>query len=477
MAATEPAKLVESYFPKAPIDIKINDLAQEPTPLRIIKFQKYLQQCAINIPIKGNTLGLLGAVISDTDYKSVNNNVSWAPPTTPGPTPTMTPAPAAATTTTTATRSTDATATAAAAAATETNGILQFQQATRDHEKLSNTWTHYQGALTALRNLIINNIDEEYIAEHNNTLTGFRLVSPATLLDHIKINHGDVEPRQLKENELALDAPWDASTPIVTLYKRIEDCKLFAEAGDEPLSDKKILRAALLAIEATGLYNLACDNWAEKATATKTWTNFKIFFSKESKKVKHHTTGSLGMQDATANALLQLNDAFAQQQQQILQLSNDCQPFGDITNVDTPTDTPNDHTINNITDQTIELKALKEQVQALMNAFSSNDGSNNNKDHNNRNNGSGNSYKNNKNKNDENIAPSRSRRATKAADARAQGYDKEGYAITYCHTHGTSRNLTHTSCSCMYPGDLHKKMATLSNKMGGSSNVNQKAPT
>ena len=390
----------------------------------------------------------------------------------------MPPAPAA-TTTTTATRSTtateDATAIAAAAAATETNRILQFQQATRDHEKVINTWTHYQGALTALRNLIINNIDEDYIAEHNNTLTGFRLVSPAILLDHIKVNYGDVEPMQLKENEAALDAPWDASTPIVTLYKRIEDCKLFAEAGDEPLSDKKILRAALLAIEATGLYNLACDTWTEKATATKTWTNFKIYFSKESKKVKHHTTGSLGMQDATANALLQLNDAFTQQQQQILQLSSERQPLGELPIISE--DNINTDSINNITDQTIELKALKEQVQALMASIGSNNSSDSNDSNNKRNNhsnGSGNSYKNN---DSNNQAPSRSRRATKSADDRAQGYDKEGYAITYCHTHGTSRNLTHTSCSCKYPGDVHKKMATLSNKMGGSNNVNQKAPT
>jgi hypothetical protein len=131
----------------------------------------------------------------------------------------MPPAPAAATTMT-ATRSTTATKDAtAAAAATETNRLLQFQQATRDHEKLINTWTHYQGAQTALRNLIINNIDEDYIVEHNNVLTGFHLVSPATLLDHIKVNYGDVEPMQLKENEAALDAPWDAATPIVTLYK------------------------------------------------------------------------------------------------------------------------------------------------------------------------------------------------------------------------------------------------------------------
>ena len=42
---------------------------------------------------------------------------------------------------------------------------------------------------------------------------------------HIKINYGEVKPRQLRENEAALKAPWDASTPIVTLYKRIEDCQ------------------------------------------------------------------------------------------------------------------------------------------------------------------------------------------------------------------------------------------------------------
>ena len=90
--------------------------------------------------------------------------------------------------TTTATRS------ATEATAGEIKRILTFQQEMRNHEKEVNAWTIHQGALTALRNLIINNIDEEYIAEHYNALTGFRLVTPATLLDHIKDNYGDVEP-------------------------------------------------------------------------------------------------------------------------------------------------------------------------------------------------------------------------------------------------------------------------------------------
>ena len=133
-------------------------------------------------------------MIQITIAKSINNNVSWAPPTTPGSTPTM-PPPITAVAATTTTRSVaeNAAAVAASAAANETNRILQFQQSTRDYEKVLNTWTYYQSALTALRNLIVNNIDEDYIAEHNNALTGFRLVTPATLLNHIKINYGEVE--------------------------------------------------------------------------------------------------------------------------------------------------------------------------------------------------------------------------------------------------------------------------------------------
>jgi hypothetical protein len=449
MASAEATKSVEAHFPKAPIDIKINDLGQEPTPLRIIKFQKYIQQCAINIPIKGETLGLLGAVISPTDYQTVSNNRLWTAPTTPGTAPTM---PPATTTAQTATRSTTDTA---AATAGETNRILTFQQEMRNHEKEVNTWTIHQAALTALRNLIINNIDEEYIAEHCNALTGFRLVTPATLLDHIKDNYGDVEPMQLKENEKTLEAPWDPSTPVATLYKRIEDCKLFAEAGDEPIPDKKVLRAALLAIESTGLYNLACDTWMEKPTATKTWANFKLFFSKESKKVKHHTTGSLGMQDATANALLELNDAFTTQQQQIQELANNRQPLAEL---------PIQEQINNImppTEHANELQILKEQVQSLLAAVSI------------KNKSTGNSYE---DSDEENQPPARqNRKPTKEYDIRAQGYDKAGFALTYCHTHGISRNLNHGSCNCKYPAKGHKKAATLSNKLGGSTKVCQKS--
>ena len=46
----------------------------------------------------------------------------------------------------------------------------------------------------------------------------------------------------------------------------------------------------------------------------------------------------MGMQDATANALLQLNDEFVKQQQQIQKLSSARQPLGEL-----PINTPQQH--------------------------------------------------------------------------------------------------------------------------------------
>ena len=62
----------------------------EPMPLRIIKFQKYLQQCAINVPTNGDSLGLLGIVLANADYKSVSNNHKWFAPNNPDTAPVLT---------------------------------------------------------------------------------------------------------------------------------------------------------------------------------------------------------------------------------------------------------------------------------------------------------------------------------------------------------------------------------------------------
>ena len=96
---------------------------------------------------------------------------------------------------------------------------------------------------------------------------------------YIRTNYGTVLPEKLQDNEISLYAQWDLTTPVAVLFTRIEDCKLFAKAGEEPFTEKNILWYAYLAIEDTGLLNLTCDTWRDKRTSAKNWSDFKLFFT------------------------------------------------------------------------------------------------------------------------------------------------------------------------------------------------------
>ena len=89
MSSADDVKVAMTYFPTQSDNIRMNKVITEPTPLHIIKFKNYLQKCAINIPTDGEALGLLGTVLSDTDYESVNNNQTWVAPMYPDTAPVL----------------------------------------------------------------------------------------------------------------------------------------------------------------------------------------------------------------------------------------------------------------------------------------------------------------------------------------------------------------------------------------------------
>ena len=74
MSYINDVKETTTYYLTQPDGIHMNEGGTDPTPLRIINFQKYLQKCAINIPTNGEALGLFGTVLVDADYESIINN-------------------------------------------------------------------------------------------------------------------------------------------------------------------------------------------------------------------------------------------------------------------------------------------------------------------------------------------------------------------------------------------------------------------
>ena len=89
MSSANDVKVAMTYFPIQPDNIRRNKVGTELAPLRIIKYQNYLQQCAINILTNEEALHLLGTVISNADYESFNNNQIWVAPKDPAIAPVL----------------------------------------------------------------------------------------------------------------------------------------------------------------------------------------------------------------------------------------------------------------------------------------------------------------------------------------------------------------------------------------------------
>ena len=128
------------------------------------------------------------------------------------------------------------------------------------------------------------------------------------------MNYGTVLPKQLQENDISLGSKWDLTTPIVVLFNCIEDCKLFSESEEDLFAEKSILLSAYVSIEDTRFFNLPCYICRDKTTGAKNWSNSKLFFTKEAANIKHHTTGSVKLNDEALNYILQMITSFAPQQ-------------------------------------------------------------------------------------------------------------------------------------------------------------------
>lgn len=406
-------------FPKAPATgIHINEPGTNPSPLLILRFQRYLNACATSIP--GETeLGMLGLVIDQATYESVNDNVAFQAPPVPGATPVI--------------------ADGAVSAAL----LLQHQQALKTHDDAKTKHKRYKAAQTALRNLIVANVDNQFISSLRHNITQFHQVPPIALMDHLKNTYGQVAQEDLDDNEHRLREPWDHTTPIESLFDRMQECQDYAEAGDDPITEKTIMRQTYLHIKRTGLFNDACDTWDDKPSGHKTWINFRLFFIDVNSKIRKHTTGDTGhaMANAVTNNVTNIIEPYLAT---IEALRSEVEQMKATTQHAAP--------INNAAITTETLRSILAEINPNI--------CNNNTS----------------------AAPAPGTIATPTAnnikanppadtndrDPRIQGYTPNGLPLSYCHTCGITTNLRHSSKNCRNKGPNHNPNATLMNKMGGN---------
>jgi hypothetical protein len=225
----------------------------EPDYQTIHATRKFLQanSRAIDTHLGGGTLGHVGLIISDAAYYNI------APPTAEEPTFWETPnAPGRAPATT------DGTA-------------AQLGAACHVWEEDVQTYRTCTSAQQALKKQIISIFQPMYLEILNDNMVGYSNISSRDMLDHLFENYGNITSVDLEINFEHMRRAWDPQQPVETLFKQIQDCADYWEAGGVPIGTSQQINVGHAEIFATGHFMSACRRLNEKPAAEKTCTHFK----------------------------------------------------------------------------------------------------------------------------------------------------------------------------------------------------------
>lgn len=160
-------------------------------------------------------------------------------------------------------------------------------------------YNKYQATKNAVRNMIIDAVDDKYICHLRHKRTMYQAIEPITLLEHLWTTYGTVDDGNITANEARIKQPWNPPTSIETLYQQLEVERKYAKQGDEEISERQLYLWGYDNILATELFNTACEKWRNKVLSDKSWKTFKKHFS-QAEKDRQKTTAKEGGFSANA---------------------------------------------------------------------------------------------------------------------------------------------------------------------------------
>jgi hypothetical protein len=198
---------------------------------------------AIDTHLGGGTLGHLGIIVSDASYAMI------APATDTGPTLWISPqdpgrAPA----------NTDGTSD-------------QISAARHIWEEDVQTYRTYTSVQQDLKKQIISVFEPMYLDVLNDSMVGFANISARDMLDHRFSTYGNITAVDLEINFEHMHRAWDPQQPVESLFKQIQDCADYSEAGGALIGNPQQINVGYAKIFATGHFMSASRRWNEKLLA------------------------------------------------------------------------------------------------------------------------------------------------------------------------------------------------------------------
>jgi hypothetical protein len=153
-----------------------------------------------------------------------------------------------------------------------------------------------------------------YLEILNDNMVGYANISARDILDHLFETYDNITAVDLEINFEHMRRTWDPQKPVETLFKQIQDCADYSEAGGVPIDLSQQISVGYAKIFATGQFMSVCRHWNEKPAVEKTWTHFKSHFAaahRQHKQMKGETAAHTGFHSANA-AMTQTEDHMAE---------------------------------------------------------------------------------------------------------------------------------------------------------------------
>jgi hypothetical protein len=200
---------------------------------------------AFDTHLGGGTLGHLGLVVSDASYAMIAPATDagptiWVSPTLPGRAP----------------GNTDGTA-------------AHISTARYIWEEEVQTYGTYNLLQQALKKQIITVFEPLYLDVLNDDMVGFANISARAMFDHLFTTYGNITAVDLENNFEHNCQAWDPEQPVESLFKQIQDCADYSEAGGVLIGHPQKINVGYAKIFATGHFISACRRWNEKPLAEK----------------------------------------------------------------------------------------------------------------------------------------------------------------------------------------------------------------
>jgi hypothetical protein len=235
---------------------KATKIHGQPTDHDVTLLEKELIAIAATIPstLGGGNHGHAGLIVEPAKYLTMTGGTAFIQPGNPGIYP-------------------------AGLAPNAAAGTRAREEA--EHKELIAQYEIHKGVEQALKDIIIQAVDEDYLLEIEDETLGFLNETPRSMIIHLRNRGGALDFADTKTLLTERDQEWDASEIPTIYFNRVEKAMQQLTRAGITSDLKERTDMALYYLKSTGEYDAAVREWETKPVATRTWANIKIFMSTE----------------------------------------------------------------------------------------------------------------------------------------------------------------------------------------------------